>query len=137
MEIKNQYTYNDKIYNAHWVEDEPTHNLQSDDRIGGVHSICFYENKMLVVFEGKKKRWGPPGGGIEKGETYEQAVIREIKEESNMKVLYQKCIGYADVTDASGKKLRGRLEFFVLWNHMVILYQTRTTILLRLNLSIQ
>jgi len=39
----------------------------------------------------------PPGGSIESGETYEQAVIREVKEETNMKIVFQKLIGFQDV----------------------------------------
>jgi len=112
MEIHSQFEYNHKTYNAHWVEDDPTHNLGADDRIGGVHAICFYGDKMVIVFEEKKKHWTPPGGGIERGETYEQAVIREVKEESNMKVLHQQYIGYQDVSDVSGKKLERQVRSF-------------------------
>ncbi len=39
----------------------------------------------------------PPGGGVEVGETYEEAVVREVKEETNMKVLYQELIGFQDI----------------------------------------
>ncbi len=103
MEIRSQFQYNGKTCYTHWVEEEPTHNLQpkgtKGDRVGGVHAICFYGDKMIVVYAGDKNSWGPPGGGIEKGETYEQATVREIQEESNMRVLYQHFIGYQDVSD--------------------------------------
>lgn len=116
MEIKSQFEYNGKIFNSHWVEDEPTYNLQpkgnKGDRVGGVHTICFCGDKMVVVYEENKKRWGPPGGGIEKDETYEQAVVREVQEESNMKVLYQHYIGYQDVSDVDGNIIERQARVF-------------------------
>ena len=64
-----------------------------------VHGFCFYKNKIVVVYAQDKKYWTLPGGGIEPGETYEEATVREVKEESNMKVISQELIGYQDVID--------------------------------------
>src|SRR3990167_7099383 len=58
------------------------------NRKGQVLDYVYYE---------KKKYWTPPGGGIEKGETWQEALIREVKEETNMKVLHQELIGFVDV----------------------------------------
>ena len=68
-----------------------------DKILQGVHAFCFYRGKMVVVYAERKKYWTPPGGSIEPGETFEEAVIREVKEETNMRVLKQKLIGYQDV----------------------------------------
>lgn len=69
-----------------------------DGRIlSGIHAFCFYGDKLVIVYSDKKGYWTPPGGGIEKGETYEQAIVREVAEETNMKVLHQELIGYQDV----------------------------------------
>ncbi len=62
-----------------------------------VHAFCFCGDKLVVVYAKDKGYWTFPGGGIEPGETYEQATIREVKEESNMKVLRSELIGYIDV----------------------------------------
>ena len=62
-----------------------------------VHGFCFYDDKLVVVYAGDKGYWTFPGGGIEPGETWQEATIREVKEESNMKVLHQELIGYIDV----------------------------------------
>jgi len=63
----------------------------------GVHGFCFYKDKMVLVYSDKKGYWSLPGGGIELGETYTEALIREIHEETNMKVLYQELLGYQDI----------------------------------------
>ncbi len=62
-----------------------------------VHGFCFYGDKLVVVYANDKGYWTFPGGSIEPGETWQEATTREIKEESNMKVLHQELIGYIDV----------------------------------------
>lgn len=79
-----------------YTEDDPLSNL-SDKILQAVHAFCFYGDKMVVVYSEKKGYWTPPGGGIELGETIDEAVIREVREETNMKVLHQELIGYQDI----------------------------------------
>jgi len=62
-----------------------------------VHAFCFYNGQLVIVYAESKKYWTPPGGEIEKEETYEEAVVREVKEETNMKVIFQKLIGFQDI----------------------------------------
>ncbi|MEN9614449.1 MAG: hypothetical protein RLZZ347_756 [Candidatus Parcubacteria bacterium] len=77
-------------------EDDPLKDL--DGKIlSGIHAFCFYGDKLVIVYAENKGYWTPPGGGIEKGETYEQAIVREVAEETNMRVLHQELIGYQDV----------------------------------------
>jgi ADP-ribose pyrophosphatase YjhB (NUDIX family) len=66
-----------------------------------VHAFCFYGDKMVVVYSAKKGYWTPPGGSIEPGETYEQAVVREVLEETNMRVVSQQLIGFLDIFEPS------------------------------------
>ena len=58
----------------------------------------FSEGKMLIVFNGKRKAWGLVGGSIEAGESFEECLKREVKEESNMQVLSSVPVGYQAVT---------------------------------------
>lgn len=74
----------------------PNENLEGKI-LQAVHGLCFCGDKLVVVYAEGKGYWTFPGGGIEPGETYEEATIREVKEESNMKVLHQELIGYQDI----------------------------------------
>ena len=85
-----------QILNVVYREGNPLEDL--DGKIlQGVHAYCFFGDKLVVVYSEAKKYWTPPGGVIESDETYEEAVVREVKEETNMKVVNQKLIGYQDI----------------------------------------
>jgi 8-oxo-dGTP pyrophosphatase MutT (NUDIX family) len=63
--------------------------------IGAAGAFCFCGDKFVVVYAGDNRNvWEIPGGGIEEGETFEECIIREIHEESNMKVLELFPLGY-------------------------------------------
>jgi 8-oxo-dGTP pyrophosphatase MutT (NUDIX family) len=59
----------------------------------------------------KIKDWGLIGGTIEKGETFEQTLRREIQEESNMKVLSFKPIGYQKVINLKDNSFIYQLRY--------------------------
>ena len=67
--------------------------------VQGVHAFCFYGDQLVVVYSEAKGYWTPPGGGIEPGETIEEAIVREVREETNMRVLKQRVFGYQDVSE--------------------------------------
>lgn len=73
-----------------------------DKKISAVHALCFYGDKLVIVYSEKKGIWTPPGGGVDGEETAKEATIREIKEESNMKVLKYRFIGYQDIMEPKG-----------------------------------
>lgn len=70
------------------------------EQVRQAYGVCFIGDKMVIVNHGTKNTWGLPGGTVEKGETYEQTLIREIQEETNMKVLKWKSVGYQKAIDA-------------------------------------
>ena len=101
MEIKSQFDHRGKTYKVTYNDGVPP--IETDpNMMDGVHSFSFYNDKLVIVGHGADNNWTPPGGAIEKGETYTEAAIRETKEESNMKVLHMECIGYQDVQSAEG-----------------------------------
>lgn len=55
--------------------------------------VLIFDNEFKVLLCRRKantawmpEKWGFPGGGVEEGETAEQAAIREIKEETNLDI---------------------------------------------------
>ena len=66
-----------------------------DKKLQQSYGVCFYKDK-LVVTRGSGG-WNLVGGHIEKGETPEVALEREMQEETNMRVLKQIPIGYQEV----------------------------------------
>lgn len=54
-------------------------------RIDVVSAIIYDDRGNLLIVKNKKGEafyWSPPGGAVEEGETLDQAVIREVKEET-------------------------------------------------------
>ncbi|PPR50933.1 MAG: CTP pyrophosphohydrolase [Alphaproteobacteria bacterium MarineAlpha5_Bin5] len=61
--------------------------------INVVAAIIKKDNHFLIVQRNRKKhmglKWEFPGGKVEKNETFEEALLREIKEELNIKIVLQ------------------------------------------------
>ncbi|KQL48502.1 DNA mismatch repair protein MutT [Brevibacillus choshinensis] len=54
-------------------------------RVDVVSAILTNESGQILIVKNRKGDsfyWGPPGGAVEVGETLEQAVVREVKEET-------------------------------------------------------
>jgi 8-oxo-dGTP diphosphatase len=83
-------------------------NELGERKVRGVHAYCFYQGKLLVVYADSKGYWTPPGGGVEPEETFEEAVVREVFEETNMRVLSQKLIGFQDILREEGVETQTR-----------------------------
>lgn len=73
------------------------------NRIKQCYAVAFHKDKFLVVNNiNKPGSYGLIGGSVENGECPDDTLIREIKEEGNMKVLEHKLIGYQKVIDTRG-----------------------------------
>lgn len=59
------------------------------------YAVAIHDGKILVMIV-NGHRYFLPGGGIDGGETAEQAVVREVKEESGYRVVSLKEIGKAN-----------------------------------------
>lgn len=56
-------------------------------------AIVIHDNKLLVMYRKNDQEYYTfPGGGIESGETNEEAVIREVKEEASLDVEVEKLV---------------------------------------------
>ena len=67
-----------------------------------VTGLIVEEDKILLVKQkvSSKRCWSLPGGRLEKGETLEEGVTREIKEETGLKTKIVKLLYICDKTDS-------------------------------------
>ena len=81
-----------------------------------VSAAIFRDARVLIVRRGRPPAHGLytlPGGGVELGETLEQAVVREVREETALAVAPLALVGFRE---AIGRDTAGRIE-----RHFVIL----------------
>jgi 8-oxo-dGTP diphosphatase len=58
--------------------------------------------RVLLIRENyDRRRWGFPGGALEAGETPEQAVVREVREETTLDVRVESLVGVYALADSS------------------------------------
>ncbi|MEI7480292.1 MAG: NUDIX domain-containing protein, partial [bacterium] len=81
------------------------------DRVKQAYGVCFFNDLMVIGYGGLKKGWGLIGGSIEANETFEETLIREIKEESNMEVVSFIPIGYQKLTNVENMKIIFTLRY--------------------------
>jgi 8-oxo-dGTP diphosphatase len=60
------------------------------------YGIIKHEGKILLVKLKSSKKWFFPGGGIEQGELIEDAIIREVKEETGTDVKVEEFIAHKE-----------------------------------------
>jgi mutator protein MutT len=76
--------------------------LYPDQPLIGVGAVVLKENKILLEKRQNdpgKGKWSIPGGLVELGESVEQTVIREVKEETNLDVEKPEHIDVVDKVD--------------------------------------
>lgn len=56
-------------------------------RVEVVYAFNYKEDKKkILMVNNKGGGWSLPGGAVEQGETFEQAIIREVKEETSLTI---------------------------------------------------
>lgn len=60
-------------------------------------AIIIKDDKILLGYEAKPDQYIIPGGGLEKGETLDECVVREVKEETGLIIEPIKC--YLEITE--------------------------------------
>jgi ADP-ribose pyrophosphatase YjhB (NUDIX family) len=73
-----------------------------------VSAAIFRDGRVLIVRRGRPPAHGLytlPGGGVELGETLEQAVVREVREETGLAIAPLALVGFREAIarDAAGK----------------------------------
>jgi len=85
--------------------------LYPDHPVVGVGAIIISKGKILLEKrknEPSRGKWSIPGGLVELGESVEQAVIREVKEETGLDVEAPRLI---DVVDNISLDAKGKVKY--------------------------
>ncbi len=59
----------------------------------GVYALIFREGEILLALRRDIEWWNLPGGGLEIGETVEEGVCREVREETGLEVEVEHLVG--------------------------------------------
>lgn len=75
----------------------------------GVGAVLIWEGRVLLIRRGKEPlrgRWVVPGGTVELGETLEEALVREVQEETGVTVRPQDVLLVFDRIEREGGEVR-------------------------------
>lgn len=67
-----------------------------------VRAIIEVDGKLAMVHNKKYDYYAFPGGGIEEGETYQDALVREVKEETGLRVIPETIKEFGSALRVSG-----------------------------------
>ena len=84
------------------------------DKFDVVAAIIIKDDKYFIAQRNRNKHmglsWEFPGGKVEKGETFEKALKREIREELNIEILIKNKLGEENFQD---EKINVKLHYFI------------------------
>ncbi len=95
--------------------------------IPGVGAVVVSPHGVLLARRDKDPGtglWSIPGGGVELGETQEEAVVREVFEETGVKC---KVLEFIDTADLITPDKSGKIEFHFILNHFLAQALTDST----------
>ena len=75
----------------------------------GVGAVLIHEGKVLLIRRGKEPlrgRWVVPGGTVEAGETLQEALVREVREETGLLVRPLEVVLVFDRIEREGAEVR-------------------------------
>lgn len=102
IELKSKYYRDGRVFDFRYFDvDQFTE--KEFTKCTQIYGVCFYNDKIVIVLNGKNQTWGLVGGHPEDGEKIEEAFMREVQEETNMRVLSWRPVGIQEVTNPEGE----------------------------------
>ncbi|MHB9998800.1 HAD-IIA family hydrolase [Bacillus spizizenii] len=96
------------------VREKPDYQWTEQVKAGVAGIIIKESSSVLLMKRADNGLWGIPSGHVEPGESVEQAIIREIKEETGLTVKVSKMIGvYSDPSSQTFIYPDGRVSHFI------------------------
>lgn len=99
------------IENLHWLPKPNTvktfisDTIPNEEHVTGSFVLVFKEGKLLLT-KVSSRMWDIPGGHVEDGETITETAIREVLEETNVKIKNLSLIGF-DELHVNGNRPEG------------------------------
>ena len=87
----------------------------------GVGAVVVHEGRVLLIRRGKEPlrgRWLVPGGTVEWGETLEEAVVRELEEETGLVVRPRELLAVLDRIHRAGDPEGGVAHHYVIVDYL-------------------
>ncbi len=112
MKITEEYIGNAGVKTIFEYEDLDSFEHLRSEKVKQVYAVCFVGDKMIVVHKVINDSWSLIGGTIDAGETFEEALTREIKEEGNLKLLSMTPIGLQKATNTETGIIDYQLRYF-------------------------
>ncbi|MEK9157334.1 MAG: NUDIX domain-containing protein [Patescibacteria group bacterium] len=104
MRIEEDYIAHGKKYHVAYNDVDSFGHLPQE-KITQHYGVCYLGNEIVICWHEKKKEWSLPGGKREPGEDIEGTLRREVEEETNMRVVSHKPIGYQEVFSEDGASI--------------------------------
>jgi ADP-ribose pyrophosphatase YjhB (NUDIX family) len=104
MSISEQASFAGRNLTLTWQE---TGEIPTNLNISQVSAFCLNDNNEILIIK-NKHGWGLPGGHPESGETIEESLRREIKEEADCSIKNFKLIGYVEAADPQNDSVEGK-----------------------------
>jgi 8-oxo-dGTP pyrophosphatase MutT (NUDIX family) len=111
MSITEEYVGKSGVKYIFEYQDADSFDNLEKEKCKQAYAVCFCDDKMVVGYGGEKQDWGLIGGTIEEGETFEEALKREIQEEANVELIWCRPLGFQKVTDTRDGKIIYQLRY--------------------------